>query len=89
MTSLEADLASYRVANSPHADESERVVTLQHSLSLHEVAFASLQAEYNRQTTELLQAEDEASKRREALAKKVSYTVYKYVHVYNCMHVIV
>ncbi len=73
MTSLEADLTSYRVVSSSRTDETERVVTLQRSVSVHEVALASVQTEYERQTTELLQAEEEVSKLREALAKKVSY----------------
>ncbi len=58
---------------SPHADASERILTLQRSISVHEVALASLQGEYNHQTAELLEAEKEVSKFRDALAKKVSY----------------
>ncbi len=73
MASLESDLDSYRVVSNPESDESERVATLQHSLSVHEVGLASLKTEYDRQAIELHQAEEEVSKLRDTLAKKVGY----------------
>lgn len=51
--------------------ESSRIQALQQSLSVHEVAIASLRGEYQRQSGELKLAEEEVSRLRKSLAKKV------------------
>lgn len=71
VASLEADLNSYRTLTDTSATESSRVQALQQSLSVHEVAIASLRGEYQRQSGELNLAEEEVSRLRKSLAKKV------------------
>lgn len=72
VASLEADLNSYRTLTDTSATESSRVQALQQSLSVHEVAIASLRGEYQRQSGELNLAEEEVSRLRKSLAKKVT-----------------
>jgi len=73
VSTLEADLSSYRSLQSSHTSEDERVMTLKRSVSSHEVAMATLQSDYDKQALELTQAEQEVGKLRSALAKKVSH----------------
>ena len=70
-TSLEADLDSYKALGNGQMNESERIFTLQRSLSVHEVALASVRSEYEKQSEDLHAAEEEVAKLRDALAKKV------------------
>ena len=70
-TSLEADLDSYKALWNGQMNESERIFTLQRSLSVHEVALASVRSEYEKQSEDLQAAEKEVAKLRDALAKKV------------------
>ena len=69
--SLDADLNSYRTLCSASTTESSRVQALQRSLSVHEVAIASLRGEYQRQSGELKLAEEEVLRLRKSLANKV------------------
>ena len=71
VASLEADLNSYRTLVSVSATENSRVQALQQSLSVHEVALASLRGEHQRQSGELKLAEEETIRLRNSLAKKV------------------
>lgn len=59
-------------------NESERILTLQRSLSVHEVALASVRSEYEKQSEDLQAAEEEVADLRDALAKKVCqiYSLY-------------
>lgn len=50
--------------------DSSRIQTLQRSISVHEVAIASLKGEFERQNSELVASEEEQLKLRRALAKK-------------------
>ena len=58
--------------NASSLSKSSRILTLQRSISVHEVAKASLKAEFDRQNLELVAAEEELSKLRKSLAQKVS-----------------
>lgn len=69
-TSLEADLASSEALKSVSLSDSSRIQTLQRSISVHEVAMASMKAEFERQNQELVAVEEEVSKLRAAIAKK-------------------
>ena len=71
LISLEADLNSYRTLCSVSTTEGSRVQALQRSLSVHEVAIASLRGEYQRQSGELKLAEEEVSRLRKSLANMV------------------
>lgn len=76
-TSLEADMASYEaLKNTSLISDSSRIQTLQRSISVHEVAIASLKGEFKRQNSELVSSEEEVSKLRKALDKKVKCTNY-------------
>lgn len=67
-------MESYRsLMNDSTLSESSRILTLQRSISVHEVAKASLKGEFYRQNLELVAAEVELSKLRKALAQKVRY----------------
>ena len=66
-------MESYEALNSPSLSDSSRIQTLQRSISVHEVAIASLKGEFERQNSELVAAEDEVTKLRQALDKKASY----------------
>ena len=72
MSSLEADLATYKALASPTASESTRIQNLQRSISTHEVAMVSLKKEFQRQSEELLTSQSEARRLRDLLDKKVS-----------------
>lgn len=74
-TSLEADIASYRALQSTSLSDSSRIQTLQHSISVNEVAMASLKGEFERQNAELIASERELSKLRKAFDKKVFLTL--------------
>ena len=71
ISSLEADLASYKALVSPTASESTRIQNLQRSISTHEVAMVSLKKEFQRQSEELSATQDEARRLRDLLDKKV------------------
>ncbi len=71
MSSLEADLATYKALASPTASESTRIQNLQRSISTHEVAMVSLKKEFQRQSEELLTSQSEARRLRDSLDKKV------------------
>ncbi len=71
MSSLEADLATYKALASPTASESTRIQNLQRSISTHEVAMVSLKKEFQRQSEELT-SQSEARRLRDSLDKKVS-----------------
>lgn len=64
-------MASYQASQNTSLSESSRIQTLQRSISVHEVAIASLKKEFERQNKELVEAEEELSKLRSALAMKV------------------
>ena len=73
IASLEADLTSYQTLSDATTMESSRIQALQRSLSVHEVAIASLRGEFQRQSGELKLAEEEVSRLRKSLAKKVNW----------------
>ena len=72
--------------------ESSRIQALQQSLSVHEVAIASLRGEYQRQSGELKLAEEEVSRLRKSLAKKVGtflcIPIMVFVHLLNSIYII-
>ena len=74
-TSLEADMASYDALKDVSLSDSVRLQTLQRSISVQEVALASLKGEFDRQNVELLTSEEEVTRLRRELAKKVHYSV--------------
>ena len=71
-TSLEADIASFDAVQSLSVSDSSRIQKLTRSISVNEVAMASLKGEFDKQNSELLVAEGELKKLQNALAKKVS-----------------
>ncbi len=70
--SLEADVASFEAVQDLGLNNSTRIQKLTRSISVNEVALASLKGEFHKQNAELIAAEDELAKLRNALAKKVS-----------------
>ena len=64
-------MASYESLKNQSMSDSSRIQTLQRSISVQEVAIASLKGEFERQNTELVESQDEVKKLRSALAKKV------------------
>ena len=71
MTSLEADLASYKMFQTPTSSMSLHVQNLQRSASSHEVAMASLNKEVKKLNEELLAAQQDMAKLQAILDKKV------------------
>jgi Skp family chaperone for outer membrane proteins len=63
-------MESYEAVKSTSLSDSSRIQTLQRSISVHEVAIASLKGEFERQNSELVASEEEVSKLRQALDKK-------------------
>lgn len=63
---------SYEALKSTSLSDSSRIQTLRRSISVHEVAIASLKGEFERQNLELVASEEEVSKLRKALANKVN-----------------
>ena len=64
-------MASYEALQNTSLSDSSRIQTLQRSISVHEVAIASLKGEFERQNSELVASEEEVAKLRQALDKKV------------------
>lgn len=71
ISSMEADLASSEALQTVSLGDSTRIQTLQRSISVHEVAVASLKGEFERQKKELVEAEEEVLRLRKSLSKKV------------------
>lgn len=71
-TSLEADVASFEAIQNPDLTNTTRIQKLTRSISVNEVAMASLKGEFDQQNAELIAAEKELAKLRNAMAKKVS-----------------
>lgn len=64
-------MESYESLKNTSLSDSSRIQALQRSISVHEVAIASLKGEFKRQSSELVESEDEVSKLRRELSKKV------------------
>ena len=56
--------------------DSSRLQTLQRSISVQEVALASLKGEFERQKEELVSSEEEVAKLRRELSKKAGLDVH-------------
>jgi len=71
LSSLEADLATYKALATPTTSDNTRIQNLQRSISTHEVAMVSLKKEFQRQSEELSSSQSEARRLRDLLDKKV------------------
>ncbi len=71
-------MESYEALKSTSLSDSSRLQTLHRSISVHEVAIASLKGEFQRQNTELIIAEEELAKVRKVIAKKVRVLSIRY-----------
>ncbi len=90
LSSLEADLATYKALSSPTASESTRIQNLQRSISTHEVAMMSLKKEFQRQSEELLTSQSEARRLGDLLDKKVSAIICRLkVKPYYYLHMVI